>query len=203
MADGPMQKAAPSVAKTVDPTVAPAKNSDLSKALTDARNQRALDMGKAPKQSWTPYTYEKHPRPDEPHGQFNFRIEIEGIDCGGFKSVDGLSAEIEEIEHQTGMDPYPLKRPGRKKFGNIKLGKGYFSNVSVWKWFEDALKGKVSRKSGSIVLLADDGVTELIRYNFFNAWPKSWNGFKLDGKGADISVEEVELVIEYMEVKTK
>jgi len=139
-------------------------------------------------------------RAEEPVGGFNFRIEIEGIDCGGFKSVDGLSAEIEEIEHQTGMDPYPLKRPGRKKFGNIKLSKGYIADLSIWKWFDDALKGKVSRKSGSVILLDDSGA-ERVRYNFFNAWPKSWSGFKLEGKGTDISVEDLEIVIESMEVK--
>ena len=164
---------------------APSAKSDSAKA--NQRTKQAADLAKS--------------RPGEPAGGFNFRIEIEGIDCGGFKSVDGLSAEIEEIEHQTGMDPYPLKRPGRKKFGNIKLSKGYLANVALWQWFEDALKGKVSRKSGSVILL-DDAGTERVRYNFFNAWPKSWSGFKLDGKGTDISVEDIELVIESLEVKT-
>ena len=35
----------------------------------------------------------------QPTEEFHFRIEIEGIDAGYFKSVDGLQAEIEVIEY--------------------------------------------------------------------------------------------------------
>ena len=45
----------------------------------------------------------------------NFRIEIDGIPAGGFKSVDGLATETEVVE----------ARPGRTKWGNITLKKGY------------------------------------------------------------------------------
>ena len=67
-------------------------------------------------------------RADEPTGrehdhigQFNFTIEIEGVNAGHFKSVDGLSAEIEVIEYQDGDDLFLRKRPGRAKFGDITL----------------------------------------------------------------------------------
>ena len=53
-------------------------------------------------------------------------------------------------------------------------------------------------KSGSIVLMNDKS-EEIMRYNFFEAWPAKWKGFSLDGKGADVAVEEIEFVVEYWE----
>lgn len=35
-------------------------------------------------------------------GDFNFTVEIEGLDGGAFQSVDGLSAEVEVIEADDG-----------------------------------------------------------------------------------------------------
>ena len=60
------------------------------------------------------------------------------------------------------------------------------------------IEGKVERKAGSIILCGDDG-SEIMRYNFFEAWPAKWKGFSLDGKGADVTVEELELAVEKIE----
>jgi|GEM_PF-2094568 len=32
-------------------------------------------------------------------GEYNFRVEIDGVNAGQFQSVDGLSIEIEVIEY--------------------------------------------------------------------------------------------------------
>ena len=44
----------------------------------------------------------------------------------------------------------------------------------------------------------DDG-EEIMRYNFYEAWPCKWKGFTLDGKGTEVNVEEVELAVEKLE----
>ena len=49
-------------------------------------------------------------------GAYNFTIDIEGVNAGYFKGVDGLQAEIEVIEFQDGDDYFLRKRPGRAKF---------------------------------------------------------------------------------------
>lgn len=48
----------------------------------------------------------------------NFRIEIDGIPAGHFKSVDGLAMETEVVE---------ARRPGHTKWSSITLKKGYIS----------------------------------------------------------------------------
>ena len=90
-------------------------------------------------------------------GNFNFKIEIEGVTTGAFRNVEGLDSETEVIEYQDGDDLILRKRPGRTKYSNITLKRGYINNTELWEWRKAVIEGKVQRKSGSIILCADDG----------------------------------------------
>jgi phage tail-like protein len=131
-------------------------------------------------------------------GQYNFKVEIDGVTTAAFKAVEGLDSETEIIEYQDGDDLILRKRPGRTKYSNIICKRGYVSTEELWLWRKKVMDGKVERKSGSIVLQNDHGA-EVMRYNFFEAWPCKWKGFSLDGKGADVAVEELEFVVERWE----
>lgn len=131
-------------------------------------------------------------------GNFNFKVEIEGVTTGAFRNVEGLDSETEIVEYQDGDDLILRKRPGRTKYTNVTLKRGYINNTELWEWRKAVIEGKVQRKSGSIILCADDG-SEIMRYNFFEAWPTKWKGFTLDGKGTDVNVEEMELAVEKIE----
>ena len=131
-------------------------------------------------------------------GQFNFKVEIDGVTQAAFKAVEGLDSETEVIEYQDGDDIILRKRPGRTKYSNIVCKRGYISTDELWLWRKKVMEGKVERKSGSIILLNDNG-DEVMRYNFFEAWPCKWKGFTLDGKGTDVAVEELEFVVERWE----
>ena len=131
-------------------------------------------------------------------GAYNFKVEIQGLTAGTFKAVDGLDSETEVIEYQDGDDMVMRKRPGRTKYSNIVLKRGYVNTSDLWEWRKTVVKGLPERKSGSIILLDDDG-TEVMRYNFFEAWPCKWRGFDLEGMGSDNAVEEIELAVEKVE----
>jgi len=135
----------------------------------------------------------------DPFGHFNFAVEIEGLSAGTFREVEGIGMQIEEIEFQDGTDLWPKKRPGRKKFTNIRLKKGFINKNVLFKWMMETMQGKLSRKSGSIVLHDDAGLP-VMRYNFFEGWPKSWSGIRFDGNSQGVQVEEVEIVIERLEM---
>lgn len=137
-------------------------------------------------------------RPHDHIGNFNFKIEIEGVTQGAFRNVEGLDSETEVVEYQDGDDIILRKRPGRTKYSNIVLKRGYVNTDELWQWRKRVIEGKVERKSGSVILCADDG-TEIMRYNFFEGWPCKWKGFTLDGKGNDVNVEEIELAVEKIE----
>lgn len=137
-------------------------------------------------------------RPHDHIGNFNFHLEVEGLTAGTFRNVEGLDSETEIVEYQDGDDLTLRKRPGRTKYSNIVLKRGYVSSGELWIWRKKVMDGSVERKSGSVILCNDAG-DPVMRYNFFEAWPCKWKGFTLDGKGTDAVVEEVELVIERLE----
>lgn len=128
-------------------------------------------------------------------GNYNFRVEINGITAGAFKSVDGLSAEVAVVEYQDGNDLVRRKRPGQAKFGDITLKRGYVEDNKLYEWFMRTLEGKAERKSVSIVLHNSFG-DEVVRYDLFEAWPSKWKGFTLDGKADDVAVEEITFCVE-------
>ena len=139
-------------------------------------------------------------------GIYSFKLEFqtetgEFVDAGSFKSVVGLDSEVEVIEYQDGEDPILKKRPGRSKFGNITLKKGYLPSPLLYQWRRAILSGEVAKKAGRLTLV-DDAGEEIMHYNFFEAWPSAWRGLKvasLDGKGNDVLTEEVVIAIEYFD----
>jgi len=131
-------------------------------------------------------------------GNFNFKIELEGIASGAFKALEGLGSETEVIEYGGPIDQILRKRPGRHKFTDVTLKRGYTNDPALWNWRKAVIDGKIERRSGSIIICSDDG-SEICRYNFFNAWPTKWKGLTLDGKGTDVTVEELTLTIESLE----
>ncbi|MBN1608732.1 MAG: phage tail protein [Polyangiaceae bacterium] len=131
-------------------------------------------------------------------GAYNFKVEIEGITVGAFKAVHGLESFTEVIEYQDGDDIILRKRPGITKYSNIVLDRGYVNTDELWDWRKKVIEGKIERKSGSVILCADDA-SEIMRYNFFEAWPTRWSGFDLAGGESDAAVETIEIATEKIE----
>lgn len=135
----------------------------------------------------------------EPIGAYNFRIEIEGIESGAFQEVSGLSGEIDVIEYQDGDDLILRKRPGRAKYGDITLKRGYIGNTPTLEWFESITEGKTTRRTLTITLEDREGVA-LGSWNLVGCWPKQWkvSGVKTDGMTL---VEEIQMVVEEVSFK--
>jgi len=136
----------------------------------------------------------------DPFRNFNFAVEINGATIGYFTECTGFGATIEPIEHSEGGDNgKPRKLPGQTKYANITLKWGLTDSTDLWKWFKDIVDGKVTRKNGSIILRDLDGVTEVARWNFFDAWPTKWDGPDFNAKSSELSIETFELVVEKLE----
>jgi phage tail-like protein len=133
---------------------------------------------------------------------FNFAVEIDGVEAGHFSGVDGLSFEQEVIEFQDGDDLILRKRPGRAKYGDITLKKGYIITTILQDWLDQARvgdgRGQYARKNMSIVL-RDNAGTDIKRWNLFECFPKSWKMGSFDGKGNDVLTEEIVVVTEWFE----
>lgn len=135
-----------------------------------------------------------------PSEQYTIKVVIEGVEVGPVVAISGLESEIEVVEYKHGDDNATLrdrKRPGRVKYANITLKRGLVSDPSFHEWYQKVLQGVTERKSGSIIYLDREG-NEVLRYNFFEAWPCRWKAPELNAQDRHI-VEEIEFVVERVE----
>jgi phage tail-like protein len=132
-------------------------------------------------------------------GAYNFMVEISGVNAGYFKGVDGINSEIEVIEYQDGDDLFLRKRPGRAKFGDVTLKKGYIVTDDLQNWWRACRDGQYDRRDISIVL-NDNAGNEIRRWNLYGCWPKQWKINSLDGKGNDPVTEEITFVVEDLQI---
>jgi phage tail-like protein len=127
-----------------------------------------------------------------------FKVEINGVTAGSFTAFEGIDTETEVVVFNNGDDLLLRKRPGRTTYANLVLKRGYVNTDELWNWYKSVLDGTIERKSGSIISLADDG-NEIVRYNFYEAWPCRWKGMKFDANKSGLLFEEIEIAIEKVE----
>ncbi len=142
---------------------------------------------------------------EELFGAYNFLLEIQGIIndnkiiVGGFKSMSGMDSETEVIEFKQGNDTVVRKKPGRTTYANIVLERGYTATDDLWQWRKNIEDGKIDRRSGSIIVLDQDGRTEVARYNFFEGWPAKWYVPDMNADSSAMAVEKIEIAVEKVE----
>jgi len=133
----------------------------------------------------------------DPFINFNFTIQIDGINRAAFHECSGFNSTIDVIEHREGGKP-ATKLPGQVKYGNVTLKRGITDDNQLYTWHERAAAGKVERRNGSIVLRDRLG-NQTARWNFYDAWPTKWEGPALSSEGTDVAIETLELVVERLE----
>lgn len=130
-----------------------------------------------------------------PLPSFNFLVEIDGIVQTSFQSVSGLSCTTEVIEYRNGNDGTIRLLPGNTRCGPIVLRGGLMDSHELWDWYQQTISGNVVRKSGSVIIL-DYNKVEKARFNFFEAWPMSYNITSLDASQKGVVIESLTLAVE-------
>ncbi|HSM69505.1 MAG TPA: phage tail protein [Xanthomonadales bacterium] len=136
---------------------------------------------------------------EELFGNYNFVLEVGGAAAGHFRSVSGLSAETEVVEFREGGENSMVhKLPGRLKYSNIVLKRGFVPDTVLrdWIWTNLDPEGTVDRRDGALVL-RDRAGNEAVRYEFFDAWPCKWSGFTPEEHSDAAFVEEIVICIEF------
>ena len=142
---------------------------------------------------------------EELFGAYHFLLEIQGVVndtrviVGGFKSVSGMDSETEIVEFKQGNDKVVRKKPGRTTYSNIVLERGYTATDDLWNWRKNIEDGQIDRRSGSVLILDQDGETEVARYNFFEAWPCKWYVPDMDSDTSGMAIEKLEIAVEKVE----
>lgn len=134
------------------------------------------------------------------HGSNRFYLEISGANSAVFTEVSGLQLETEVMEYaEGGNNDYVHKLPGRTKVGNVTLKHGVTTSQELLEWFVHLSQGKIERKNISVVIYgrakrdAGGAVREIVRYNFFGAYPVKWIGPQLSAASTSAAIETLEL----------
>ena len=136
----------------------------------------------------------------DPYQAYRFRIEIQGIQRGGFREASGLDATNDVVEYREGNEPDGTvhKLSGLTKYSNITLKGGITDDHTFYDWKQTTVKGKTERKTGSIILLNDAG-EEKMRWNFSRGWITKWSGPTFNATSNDVAIESIEIAHEGVE----
>jgi len=127
--------------------------------------------------------------------RYSFVVNIEGKILGAFREASGLDSEVEVIEFSEGTGGVLRKLPGRPKFTNIVLKRGFTGDMQLYDWFTEFSETPTQRWAGGIVM-TDHMHHEIARWNFVNAWPSKVSGPRLNRDNNDVPIESIELVHE-------
>jgi phage tail-like protein len=136
----------------------------------------------------------------DPYRAYNFKLLIEGVTEAHFTQCSGPGVKVEAIKYREAGNNQVVRRiPGQVDYGDITLRYGLTSSRDLWDWFLTAVNGNVERKNISIVMLASDGATEVLRWNLVDSWPSEWRGAPLDALSQEVAIESLTLVFESMD----
>jgi phage tail-like protein len=143
---------------------------------------------------------------DDPYGGYNFEVQITGIsDDGGavkgsFSEASGFEVEVTPIDYRNGSEDIRVRKlPGLKKYTNITLKRGVTGHLEFWNWIRSAMKGKIQRADGSILLL-DENRQEVMRWNFTRGWPCKYTGPGLNASNNEVAIETLEICHESLDI---
>jgi phage tail-like protein len=131
--------------------------------------------------------------------RYTFTIQIDGLAAAGYTEVSGIAIETEVTELREGGSNDVRKLPGRTKFSNVTLRRGYTGNHDLYDWAASNVTGKLVRRNVSITI-SDVKGTVVAKWNLSRAWPVKWQPPALNASGNDVAIETVELAHEGLTV---
>lgn len=137
----------------------------------------------------------------DPLGNFQFRVEIDGLQVAAFSEVSIAPTITEVIEYRDGNEPgHVRKLPGLTKFGNVTLKRGVTASLELVNWHLQVVRGQIAaaRKQLVIVVL-DAAFHDLARFVVTEAWPVKYDPGDLNASGNEVFIELLELVNEGIE----
>jgi phage tail-like protein len=122
-----------------------------------------------------------------------FYVKIGGIAQAVFTEVSGLQMETEVTEYQEGGENrFTHRLPGHTKMGNLTLKRGMAASNDFFAWYTKIARGEIKRQNVTVVMYDVQG-SELVRWDFLQAYPVKWIGPQLKASEAAMAIETLEL----------
>ncbi len=141
-------------------------------------------------------------RSTDPVGNYNFLLEVNGLETAQFTEVSGLSLNTEVIRYRTGGTLDEQKLPGRHTTGDITLKRGYTTSTELWDWYRHVLEGNENLRRDAVIKVLDEKLEVFLRFELRSAWPRKYSGPLLNAAGNEVAIEEIVLVSEAIRLVT-
>jgi len=148
-----------------------------------------------------------------PSHNFEFILEIGGLQAAGFAECNGLQMETKLFQYKEGgRNETTLQFPEHTSYGNITLKRGItFSDNVLYEWHKDIVTGQFSKNRRSqstlrknakstAIILQDELGDEVGRWTLIGAIPVKWVGPDLKATGNEIAIETLEIAHEGIEI---
>lgn len=134
----------------------------------------------------------------DPYASYRFAVKIGEADLDdpvcGFSEASGLTIETEvETFREGGNNLQEIQLPGPAKFPSKLVLKRGLAQNQLWSWYTDAMKGKIQRKTVTIILQNYEGQGKW-QWIFSQACPVKWTGPEFRAAQAEVAFEAIELV---------
>jgi phage tail-like protein len=132
-------------------------------------------------------------RDNDPYGGFRFRVEILGLQVGGFNEVSGIEREVQlEDFREGGLNDHTHKLATVTKYQNVTLKRGIGDATELWQWHQDVVDGRIERRQMTVVLV-DIAGRDTWRWIVEKAYPVKWSGTSFNATTNAVLIESVEL----------
>jgi phage tail-like protein len=143
-----------------------------------------------------------------PRKNFNFSIQVPGLNPFLAQQVDIPDFDIDVVEH--GDANFLVKTGGMQKYGTCKVSKISTATAPdnwVWDWMfqvQDVFAGGGDLPSNykrSVVIeqFSNDGVTVINTWVLYGCWPSKINGVNFRRKESDNTMEEIEFCVDQVD----
>lgn len=138
---------------------------------------------------------------NDPFRNFKFRLEIDGIAQANFSEVTIGETLTDAVDYREGTDPSHVRKlDGLTKYGNITLKWGVTTSLELYNWHKAILAGQIqSNRKKVAIVVQDESGADKARFVVSEAWPVKYQPSALNGKGAEVFVEQLDLVNEGVE----
>ncbi len=130
-----------------------------------------------------------------------FSLQVDKVEIAYFTGCSGLGIEYDVIPFKQGDGKKIVesKRPGKPKYTEVVLKRGFTSNKVLYEWFDEVVKGaKVPYKTASIVIY-DRTAEEVARFNMEQCWPNKLSVSDLQSGSDEVMVEEITIQHEFID----
>ncbi|MDX3575428.1 MULTISPECIES: phage tail protein [unclassified Streptomyces] len=130
----------------------------------------------------------------DPGTSVHFRLQIEGIDLGGFSNCEGLSLQVEvEQRVEGGNNGFVWQLPSRITYSNVRLSRPLTSDSAKVAGFLASLPRKARRGTAQIAALRPNLQDVIAQWSLRDVIVVSWTGPTFDAGSSQVATESIEL----------